>query len=238
MYRLWIAAAAFALLGCQTTGDKKVKLETQKDKLSYSIGLNVGHNLGRDSIAINPDAFIRGVMDAALDSSAHLMTDAQIQETIMQYQTEQRTKLEAQAQVAGEKNKKEGDAFLEQNKKLPGVVTLPSGLQYKVLVAGKGKKPTASSTVTVQYSGKLLDGTEFDSSYKRGEAATFPLSRVVKGWIEGLQLMKEGSKWELYIPSDLAYGPAGYGNGVIPPNATLIFQIELLSVGAAGPGGN
>jgi FKBP-type peptidyl-prolyl cis-trans isomerase FklB len=230
MHRFWIAAVAFALLGCQTTGDKKVKLETQKDKLSYSIGLNVGHNLGRDSIAINPDAFIRGVMDAGLDSAARLMTDAQVQETIMAYQAEQRTKLEEGSKVAGEKNKKEGEAFLEMNKKQPGVVTLPSGLQYKVLVAGKGKMPKLSSTVTTQYSGKLLDGTEFDSSYKRGEAATFPCSGVIKGWTEALQLMKEGSKWELYVPGDLAYGPAGFGGGVIPPNATLIFQVELVSV--------
>ena len=116
------------------------------------------------------------------------------------------------------------------NKKQPGVVTLASGLQYKVLVEGTGKKPKATSTVTTQYSGKLLDGTEFDSSYKRGEAATFACSQVIKGWTEALQLMKEGSKWELCIPSDLAYGPAGYGGGVIPPNATLIFQIELVSV--------
>lgn len=230
MHRFWIAVVAFAVLGCQATGDKKVKLETQKDKLSYSIGLNVGHNLGRDSIAINPDAFLRGVLDAGLDSAARLMTDAQVQETIMQYQAEQRTKLEAGAKVAGEKNKREGDAFLEQNKKQPGVVTLPSGLQYKVLVAGKGKMPKLNSTVTTQYSGRLLDGTEFDSSYKRGEAATFPCSGVIKGWTEALQLMREGSKWELYVPPDLAYGPAGTGGGTIPPNATLIFQVELLSV--------
>jgi FKBP-type peptidyl-prolyl cis-trans isomerase FklB len=230
MHRFWIAAVAFALLGCQTAGDKKVKLETQKDKLSYSIGLNVGHNLGRDSIGINPDAFIRGVMDAGLDTAARLMTDAQVQETIMAYQAEQRTKLEEGAKVAGDKNTKEGEAFLELNKKQPGVVTLPSGLQYKVLVAGKGKTPKLSSTVTTQYSGKLLDGTEFDSSYKRGEAATFPCSGVIKGWTEALQLMKEGSKWELYVPPDLAYGPAGTGGGAIPPNATLIFQVELISV--------
>ena len=230
MHRFWIAVVAFALLGCQATGDKKVKLETQKDKLSYSIGLNVGHNLGRDSIAINPDAFIRGVLDAGLDSAARLMTDAQVQETIMAYQAEQRTKLEEGAKVAGDKNKKEGEAFLALNKKQPGVVTLPSGLQYKVLVEGKGKMPKLSSTVTTQYSGKLLDGTEFDSSYKRGEAATFPCSGVIKGWTEALQLMKEGSKWELYVPPDLAYGPAGTGGGAIPPNATLIFQVELISV--------
>jgi FKBP-type peptidyl-prolyl cis-trans isomerase FklB len=230
MHRFWIVAVAFALLGCQTASDKKVKLETQKDKLSYSIGLNVGHNLGRDSIAINPDAFIRGVLDAALDSSARLMTDAQVQETIVQYQTEQRTKLEEESKVVGDKNKKEGDAFLAQNGKQPGVVTLPSGLQYRVLIAGKGKTPKLNSTVTIQYSGKLLDGTEFDSSYKRGEAATFPVSGRIKGWTEALQLMKEGSKWELYVPAELAYGPAGAGGGAIPPNATLIFQFELISV--------
>jgi len=153
-----------------------------------------------------------------------------VQECIMQFQSEQRTKLEEGSKVAGEKNKMEGEAFLAQNKKQPGVVTLPSGLQYKVLVEGKGKTPKLSSTVTTQYSGKLLDGTEFDSSYKRGEPATFPCSGVIKGWTEALQLMKEGSKWELYIPPDLAYGPAGTGGGAIPPNATLIFQVELISV--------
>ncbi|HUI11098.1 MAG TPA: FKBP-type peptidyl-prolyl cis-trans isomerase [Bacteroidota bacterium] len=230
MQRLWIAALALALLGCQAAGDKKVKLESQKDKLSYSIGLSVGHNLGRDSIQINPDAFIQGVIDATKDSASRLMTDEQVRETITAYQTEQRAKLEEGAKVAGDKNKKEGDAFLEQNKKQPGVVTLPSGLQYKVLVEGKGKTPKLSSTVTTQYSGKLLDGTEFDSSYKRGEAATFPVGGVIKGWTEALQLMKEGAKWELYIPSDLAYGPAGTGDGTIPPNATLIFTIELIAV--------
>jgi len=230
MHRFWIAAVAFALLGCQTAGDKKVKLETQKDKLSYSIGLNVGRNLNRDSIAINPEAFLRGIQDAGLDSASRLMTESQVQECIMQFQSEQRTKLEEGSKVAGEKNKMEGEAFLAQNKKQPGVVTLPSGLQYKVLVEGKGKTPKLSSTVTTQYSGKLLDGTEFDSSYKRGEPATFPCSGVIKGWTEALQLMKEGSKWELYIPPDLAYGPAGTGGGAIPPNATLIFQVELISV--------
>ena len=230
MQRLWIAALALALLGCQAAGDKKVKLESQKDKLSYSIGLSVGHNLGRDSIQINPDAFIQGVIDATKDSASRLMTDEQVRETITAYQTEQRAKLEEGAKVAGDKNKKEGDAFLEQNKKQPGVVTLPSGLQYKVLVDGKGKMPRLTSTVTTQYSGKLIDGTEFDSSYKRGEAATFPVNGVIKGWTEALQLMKEGSKWELYIPSDLAYGPTGTNDGTIPPNATLIFTIELIGV--------
>jgi len=230
MQRFWIAALALALLGCQAVGDKKVKLETQKDKLSYSIGLSVGHNLGRDSIAISPEAFLQGVLDAAKDSASRLMTEEQVRDCIMAYQTEQRSKLEEGAKVAGEKNKKEGDEFLAQNKSKAGVVTLPSGLQYKVLVQGKGKSPKLADTVTTQYSGRLLDGTEFDSSYKRGEAATFPLKRVIKGWTEALQLMKVGSKWELYVPSDLAYGPTGTQDGTIPPNATLIFTIELIGV--------
>ena len=230
MQRFWIAALALAVFGCQAAGDKKVKLETQKDKLSYSIGLSVGHNLGRDSVAINPEAFLQGVLDAAKDSASRLMTEEQVRDCIMAYQTEQRSKLEEGAKVAGEKNKKEGDAFLEQNKKQPGVVTLPSGLQYKVLVAGAGRTPKLTSTVTTQYSGKLIDGTEFESSYKRGEAATFPVNGVIKGWTEALQLMKEGAKWELYIPPDLAYGPAGTGDGTIPPNATLIFTLELIGV--------
>jgi len=230
MQRFWIAALALAVFGCQAAGDKKVKLETQKDKLSYSIGLSVGHNLGRDSVAINPEAFLQGVLDAAKDSASRLMTEEQVRDCIMAFQTEQRSKLEEGSKVAGEKNKKEGDAFLEQNKKQPGVVTLPSGLQYKVIVEGKGKTPKANSTVTTQYSGKLIDGTEFDSSYKRGEAATFPVNGVIKGWTEALQLMKEGAKWELYIPPDLAYGPSGTGDGTIPPNSTLIFTIELIGV--------
>lgn len=222
MKRLLTAALTVGILGCQTTGEKKVKLDTQKDKVSYSIGLNVGKNLQRDSISVNPDALLRGILDASADSSSRLMSDRQAQETLMEYQQELRTK-----QIAGAKKK--GDDFMAQNAKEPGVVTLPSGLQYKILTEGKGKSPKLNSTVTTHYSGKLLDGTEFDSSYKRGEPATFKVSGVIKGWTEALQLMKEGSKWELYIPSDLAYGERG-ASGVIPPNATLIFQVELLAV--------
>jgi FKBP-type peptidyl-prolyl cis-trans isomerase FklB len=134
-----------------------------------------------------------------------------------------------QAHAAGEKNRLEGEAFLAENAKKPGVVTLPSGLQYKVLVEGTGKKPNAAATVKTHYSGKLLNGTEFDSSIKRGEPAVFPCSGVIRGWTEALLLMPVGSKWELYIPASLAYGEAGAG-GVIPPNATLIFQVELIAI--------
>jgi FKBP-type peptidyl-prolyl cis-trans isomerase FklB len=223
------AAVTVGLVGCQSTGEKDVKLESKQDKISYSIGMNIGNNLKRDSIAISPDAFLRGVLDAGADSAKRLMTDQQIQETIATFQQELRTKQMESARVAGDKNAQQGAAFMAENGKKPGVVTLPSGLQYKVITEGKGKSPTATSTVTVHYAGRLLDGTEFDSSYKQGEPTTYPVNRFVKGWTEGLQLMKEGSKWELYIPSNLAYGESGF-SGVIPPNATLIFELELLSV--------
>ena len=228
--KLFIAAVLIAgFIGCQTTGEKDVKLETQKDKVSYSIGISVGNNLKKDSVAFTPEAFLRGVMDAGADSAHRLMTDKEIEETMTTFRQELQEKKMENAKAAGMKNKSEGEAFLTENAKKPGVVSLPSGLQYRIITEGKGKKPTASSTVTTQYRGKLLDGTEFDSSYKRGQPATFPVSGVIKGWTEALQMMKEGSRWELYIPASLAYGEHGAG-GVIPPNATLIFEIELVSV--------
>ena len=132
--------------------------------------------------------------------------------------------------MQGEKNKQEGEAFLAENKKKEGVKTLPSGLQYKVITEGTGKSPKASDTVTVNYRGTLIDGTEFDSSYKRGQAASFQVNGVIKGWTEALQLMKEGAKWQLFVPSNLAYGEKGTGSGPIGPNATLVFEVELISV--------
>jgi FKBP-type peptidyl-prolyl cis-trans isomerase FklB len=214
------------IIGCQTSGEKKVKLESNQDTLSYSIGLNIGRGLRRDSVQIAPEVFLRGVMDAFADSSARVLTDQQAREAIMMYQQERRTK---QMMAQSEKSSVEGTKFLEENASKPGVVTLPSGLQYKVLTEGKGKIPKATSTVTVNYAGRLLDGTEFDSSYKRGKPAEFQVNGVIKGWTEALQLMKAGSKWELYIPANLAYGSRGAGE-VIPPNATLIFDVELIAV--------
>jgi FKBP-type peptidyl-prolyl cis-trans isomerase FklB len=229
MRALWAAVLAVGFIGCQSTGEKNVKLETQKDKVSYSIGMSIGKKMTQDSIAITPDIFLRGVLDAAADSAHRLMTDKEMQETMMAFQQEMQNKQMERAHAAGEKNRLEGEAFLAQNAKQTGVVTLPSGLQYKVLVEGKGKKPNAAATVKAHYSGKLLNGTEFDSSIKRGEPAVFPVGGVPKGWTEALLLMPEGSKWELYIPPSLAYGEAGAG-GVIPPNATLIVQLELISI--------
>ena len=229
MQSLVAAVALVGLIGCSPAGEKNVKLETPNDKISYAIGLSVGKNLTRDSITISPDAFLRGVMDAGADSAARLMTDEQVQSTMMAFQDSMRRKQEAQARVAGEEQMTKGAAFLAENGKKPGVVTLPSGLQYKVITEGKGKSPTASSTVTTHYRGRLIDGKEFDSSYKRGQPAQFALTGVIRGWTEALQLMKEGSKWELYVPPDLAWGASGSG-GVIPPNATVIFEVELISV--------
>ena len=226
---LWTAAVMVGLMGCQSTGDKNVKIETKQDKISYSIGMSVGRNLHRDSISVVPEAFLRGVLDAALDTSKHMMTAAQIQETLTEFQKDLQAKQMENARVAGEKHAKEGEAFLAENAKKPGVVTLPSGLQYKVITEGKGASPKATSTVTTQYAGRLIDGTEFDSSYKTGQPATFALGSVIKGWTEALQLMKPGSKWELYIPANLAWGEQG-GGAVIPPNATVIFTVELISV--------
>jgi FKBP-type peptidyl-prolyl cis-trans isomerase FklB len=157
------------------------------------------------------------------------MTEEEIRQTMMAFQKEMMAKQEEQMKKAGEKNKKEGEAFLAENKKKEGVITLPSGLQYKVIKAGQGKKPQASDKVTVHYRGTLINGTEFDSSIRRGQPATFPVSGIIPGWSEALQLMQEGAQWQLFIPPNLAYGERGAGN-VIGPNSTLIFEVELISV--------
>jgi FKBP-type peptidyl-prolyl cis-trans isomerase FklB len=158
-----------------------------------------------------------------------LMTPEEAQAALMEVQNDLRKKQQEKMQVAGEANKKEGDAFLAANKSKEGVVTLPSGLQYKILTAGTGAKPSASDSVVCNYRGTLINGTEFDSSYKRGQPATFPVSGVIKGWTEALQLMPVGSKWQLFIPAALAYGDRGAG-GEIGPSATLIFEVELMSI--------
>jgi FKBP-type peptidyl-prolyl cis-trans isomerase len=158
-----------------------------------------------------------------------LLTDDEAKSAMVAIQADLRKKQEAKMAVVGDANKKEGDEFLAQNKTKEGVVTLPSGLQYKILKEGTGPKPSASDSVVCNYKGTLIDNTEFDSSYKRGQPATFPVGQVIKGWTEALQLMPVGSKWQVFVPSDLAYGPRAPG-GTIGPNATLIFEIELLSI--------
>jgi FKBP-type peptidyl-prolyl cis-trans isomerase FklB len=216
-----------ALAASPAMAGEKKELKNQMDKVSYAIGLDMGNNLKKNEIEVDPDILARAIKDV-FSGSKPLMTDQEARETLMAFQKDLRAKQLERNKVIGEKNKKEGDAFLAKNKKENGVETLPSGLQYKVITEGKGKAPKASDTVTVNYSGTLINGTEFDSSYKRGQPATFPVSGVIKGWTEALQLMKEGSKWHLVIPADLAYGEQGRPG--IPPNSVLIFDVELLSI--------
>ena len=212
------------LLVSQVNAQEKPAFKNQKEKMSYIIGMDIGNNLKRQSIDIEPAALAKGIKDA-LAGGKPLLTEQEIQETMGIFQKE----MMAKQQEVANKNKKEGEAFLAENKKKEGVKTLPSGLQYKVIKEGTGKKPKLADTVTAHYRGTLIDGTEFDSSYKRGQPASFPVSGVIPGWTEALQLMGEGAKWQLFIPFNLAYGERGAG-AAIGPNASLIFEVELISV--------
>jgi FKBP-type peptidyl-prolyl cis-trans isomerase FklB len=203
-------------------------LTTQKAKFSYALGMNLGANLRRQSVEVDPNILARGFKDA-LAGGKTLLTEDEARAVLTAVQNDMRKKGQEKMQQAGEANKKEGEAFLAANKTKDGVVTLPSGLEYKILTPGTGPKPTASDTVVCNYRGTLIDGKEFDSSYKRGQPATFPVGGVIKGWTEALQLMPVGSKWQLFIPSDLAYAERGTGAD-IGPNATLVFEVELLSI--------
>jgi FKBP-type peptidyl-prolyl cis-trans isomerase FklB len=202
-------------------------LVTEKDKQSYAIGLNVGKSLHRDSVEIEPKFVLQGLQDALADGKV-LLTDDQIKTVMTELQTQVQQKREEKRLAEAEADKKDGAAFLAANATKEGVVTLPSGLQYKILTAGTGPKPSATDSVVCNYRGSLLDNTEFDSSYKRGQPVTLNVSGVIKGWTEALQLMPVGSKWQLFIPPDLAYGDRG--QGPIGPNSTLIFEVELLSI--------
>jgi FKBP-type peptidyl-prolyl cis-trans isomerase FklB len=206
---------------------EKQELKTQKDKLSYAIGMDMGNGLKKNAIDVDPDIVMRGVKDV-LSGSKPLMTNDEVKAVLMAAQKELQAKQQERMKTQGEQNKRDGDAFLAKNKKKKGVTVLPSGLQYKVITEGKGATPKATDTVTVNYQGTLIDGAEFDSSYKRGEPATFPVNGVIKGWTEALQLMKEGAKWQLVIPANLAYGERG--GGPIGPNSVLIFEVELISI--------
>ncbi len=210
------------------TASAPLVLKTDKDKQSYAMGMNLGTGLHRQGMTLDPALVARGMKDA-LAGGKTAMTEEEARTAIQQFQTEVRQKMQATAQEKGETNRKAGQEFLEANKGKPGVVTLPDGLQYKILKEGDGPKPTANDTVTCNYRGTLTNGKEFDSSYQRGQPASFPVSGVIKGWTEALQLMPVGSKWELYIPADLAYGDRGAGPD-IGPGDTLIFQVELLSI--------
>lgn len=209
-------------------------LKTNKEKASYALGMNVGSSLHRQSVDIDPDLFAQGLKDA-MAGKKPLISEDEGRAALMQLQNEVRTQQAQKMKEEGDSNKKAGDAYLAANKAKPGVVTLPSGLQYKILKEGTGPKPTATDTVECNYTGTLINGTEFDSSAKHGGPAKFPVNGVIKGWTEALQLMPVGSKWQLFIPSDLAYGERGTPDGSIGPNSTLVFEVELVSIEQAKP---
>src|SRR5881227_2005999 len=208
---------AFPLFG----QEKSPQLKDQKDKVSYSIGLNIGSNLSKQNIPINPDVLATGIKDAIAGKPQ--LTPDQVKEIMAAFEKD----MEQKQQAAAQKNASEGAKFLEENKKKEGVKTTASGLQYKLIKEGTGAQPKATDTVTVNYRGTLINGTEFDSSYKRGQPATFPVNGVIKGWTEALQLMKQGSKYQLFIPSNLAYGERAVSPD-LSANSTLIFEVELL----------
>lgn len=199
-----------------------------KEKVSYAVGMGVGKNLSRQGIEVDPQLLLKGLTDV-LGKKKTRLSDEEFKTTMRQLNKRLRASREKERSQQGVKNKKEGAAFLAQNKKIQGVVTLASGLQYQVLRKGKGANPVPASRVVTNYRGTLIDGTEFDSSYKRGKPATFPVKGVIAGWIEALQLMSVGAKWKLFVPEHLAYGARGSGR-LIGPNATLIFEIELLEI--------
>lgn len=228
MKYLAIVALSVVLLACESNTQNKADLKTTQDSVSYIIGTSIGKNLKAQKVEVSVDQLARGVRDV-VDSNTLLITDEQAESIMSAFQQRMLARQEEEAHAAGEIHRKEGEAFLAQNKSKAGVKVTASGLQYKVIKMGAGPKPKADQTVTVHYSGRTIDGKEFDSSYKRGEPTTFGVSQVIKGWTEALQLMPVGSKWELYIPADLAYGDRGAGQA-IPPGATLIFEVELLNV--------
>src|SRR5437879_7103246 len=210
---------AFPLFG----QEKSPQFKDQRDKVSYAIGMQIGFNLARQKVDINPDVLNAGMKDAIAGKPQ--LTPDQVKDVMAQFEKD----MEQKQKQLGEKNKTDGAKFLEDNKKKPGVKTTASGLQYKVEKEGTGSQPKATDMVTVNYRGTLIDGTEFDSSYKRGQPATFPVNGVIKGWTEALQLMKQGSKYQLVIPSNLAYGERAMGAD-IGRNATLTFEVELQDV--------
>lgn len=224
---VFIAVLSISFAACQSEKSRS-DLKSQKEKVSYSIGMDIGKNLKQNNVEVDPAFVAQGIKDI-LEGRQVLMADSEVQTVMAQFQQEMMQKQMKKMQEDAGKNKKDGQDFLDENKKKQGVVTLASGLQYQILQSGNGEMPKLTDKVKCNYIGTLINGTEFDNSYKRGEPAVFPLNGVIKGWTEALQLMKVGDKWRLFIPSDLAYGDQGAGQQ-IPPGATLIFEVELLSI--------
>jgi len=212
----------------KTSVQPATSLVTQKDKVSYSIGVDLGENFKSQGIDVDPALFAKGIQDA-LTNSPTLISKQEMINTLSTYQKELLAKRDTQLKTQSTQNSQETTTYLETNKKKPGVVTTASGLQYKIITPGKGTSPTAQDTVTVDYKGTLINGKVFDSSYDRKQSITFPVNQVIPGWQETLQLMKPGATFEIVVPPNLAYGERGMGN-VIGPNQTLLFTIHLVSV--------
>lgn len=233
IFSLVIATMLFVSCG----NNKKADLKTQNDSVAYVIGANIGENLknniANDSLDFSSAALVQGFKDALEGLDSLTFTKEEKQNIMMQFQKNMQEKQMKKMAEAAAPNKQAGAQFLEKNKQQPGVIQTQSGLQYKVIKEGKGKMPKATDKVTVNYEGKLIDGTVFDSSFERKEPATFGVTGVIPGWTEALQLMKEGGSYELYIPSDLAYGDQG--NQSIPGGSTLIFKVDLIKVEAGAP---
>lgn len=215
------------VIGCNQQSAQNAELNTFQDSVSYSIGTDIGKNFKQQDIDVNLEALYKGLSDAFAEKELEI-SDVQSAQLLNRFQQEMKTKMEAKNTAAATENQAKGEAFLAENKTKEGVKETASGLQYKVIEQGSGPMPKETDKVKVHYKGTLLDGTEFDSSFKRGEPAQFPLNGVIKGWTEGLQLMPVGSKYEFYIPSELAYGARG--PQTIGPNQTLIFEVELLEI--------
>lgn len=226
-----LAISTFLLFGSIAAAAEpatRTELNTLRDKSSYSLGLSIGRNLKAQDFDIDIAKLAAGIADAVAGNQQ--LTDEEINTTMEAFEKEHTQKQVARMKAAAEKNKQQGDAFLAENKKKRGVITTNSGLQYEIIKQGTGAKPGKSDVVTTHYKGELLDGTEFDSSHKRGQPATFPVDGVIPGWTEALQLMPVGSKWKLFVPAELGYGAQGAGPA-IGPNATLVFEVELLGIG-------
>ena len=227
------AIAASTATDAATTAPSATSLTTDMDKLSYSIGADLGKNFKKQGIDINPSAMAKGLQDGMTGSQLQL-TEDQMKDVLARFQKDLIAKRSADINKKAEENKTKGETFLNQNKTKDGVVTLPSGLQYKIITAGDGAKPAKDDSVTVEYTGTLIDGQVFDTTEKTGKPATFKVSQVIPGWTEVLQLMPAGSTWEVFVPAELAYGSRSVG-GPIGPNETLVFKIHLLSVNKDQP---
>jgi FKBP-type peptidyl-prolyl cis-trans isomerase FklB len=224
----WLAGLGLGLLALPVSAQERPALKTEKDKVSYAVGLEFARSIKGQGIEVDSKLLVMGLNDA-LSGGKPLMTEEDLRTTMLAVQEEVKQKQMQAMTKAAEENKKAGDTFLAENAKKEGVVTLPSGLQYKILKAGEGKKPADADTVACNYRGTFVDGTEFDSSYGTGKPATFGLRGVIPGFGEALKLMSVGSKWQVFVPSKLAYGDRG-ANNVIGPNSTLVFEIELVSI--------